>query len=171
MKLIAAWHEWSSIALAVMIDSMLAVSTQCGCCHHIHTFLWLFYALSCIQSVWCYFVSFLTFFYFFFGLLHVLLYVFWFCHLCFTYDITWFDIWLFLFLLLHGVCVVGIMGYLLVGVLFFCLCTTTYVCISYDPYNMYPYTFFYFFPFIYILYSYFLVHIAPGFTFSHLCDF
>ena len=37
MKLDAAWHEWSSIALAVMIDGMLAVSAQCGCCHHFHS--------------------------------------------------------------------------------------------------------------------------------------
>ena len=48
MKLDAAWHEWSSVALAVMIDGILAVSAQCGCCHHFHTFLWFFYALSCI---------------------------------------------------------------------------------------------------------------------------
>ena len=34
MKLDAAWHEWVSIALAVMIDGLLAVSAQCGCCHH-----------------------------------------------------------------------------------------------------------------------------------------
>ena len=66
-------------------------------------------------------------------------------HLFFTYDITWLDVWLFLFLFLHGVYVVGIMGYFLVGgVFFFCLCTTTYVCISYDPYNVYPFTFFIF---------------------------
>ena len=76
-------------------------------------------------------IPFDIFLFFFFGLLHVLLYVFWFCHpfvisilhmilhgLMFGY---------FLFLILHGVCVVGIMGYLLV---IFCLCTTTYVCIS-----------------------------------------
>ena len=97
----AAWHEWSSVALAVMIDGMLAVSAQCGCCHHFHTLLWLFYALSCIWSVWCYFVSLLNIFCFFYGLLHVLLYVFWFCHLTgisFLHMILLgFDVWLFFF--------------------------------------------------------------------------
>ena len=34
MQLDAAWHEWFSVALAVMIDGVLAVSAQCGCCHH-----------------------------------------------------------------------------------------------------------------------------------------
>ena len=33
MRLGAAWHEWSSMALAILIDGMLAVSAQCGCCH------------------------------------------------------------------------------------------------------------------------------------------
>ena len=56
------------------------------------------------------------------------------------------------------------------GVLFFCLHTTTYVCISHDPYNMYP-SIFFIFPFICILYSYFLVHIAPSFTFSQMCGY
>ena len=28
-----AWHEWFSVALAVVIDGVLAVSAQCGCCH------------------------------------------------------------------------------------------------------------------------------------------
>ena len=45
MKLDAAWHVWFGIALAVVIVGMLAVSAQCGCCHH-----WLLscYALSCL---------------------------------------------------------------------------------------------------------------------------
>ena len=34
MKLDAAWHEWILVALAVMIDGVLAVSAQCGCCLH-----------------------------------------------------------------------------------------------------------------------------------------
>ena len=58
--------------------------------------------------------------FFSFGLLHVLLYVFWFCPFFVT---SFLHIMLhgllfeyFLFLILHGgVCVVGIMGYLLVG--------------------------------------------------------
>ena len=38
MKLDAAWHGWFSVALAVVIDGILAVSTQCGCCHHYLSF-------------------------------------------------------------------------------------------------------------------------------------
>ena len=34
MRLDAAWHEWILVALAVVIDGVLAVSAQCGCCHH-----------------------------------------------------------------------------------------------------------------------------------------
>ena len=34
MKLDVAWHVWLSVALAVVIDGVLAVSVQCGCCHH-----------------------------------------------------------------------------------------------------------------------------------------
>ena len=34
----AALHAWFSVALAVMFDGMLAVSAQCGCCYHFHTF-------------------------------------------------------------------------------------------------------------------------------------
>ena len=146
MKLEAARHEWSSIALAVMIDGMLVVSAQCGCCHLFHSSSSMPFHVYSPFGV--FFVCLLSFFSF--GLLHVLLYVFWFCHL---FVISFLHIILhglvfsyFLFLILHGACVVGIMGYLLVGVLFFYLCTTTYVCISYDPYNMYPYIFFYFFP-------------------------
>ena len=37
MELVAAWHEWILVALAVVIDGMLAVSAQCGCCHHFLT--------------------------------------------------------------------------------------------------------------------------------------
>ena len=34
MKLGAAWHVWVLVALAVVYNGMLAVSAQCGCCHH-----------------------------------------------------------------------------------------------------------------------------------------
>ena len=55
MELDAAWHEWSSVALAVMIDGMLAVSAQCVCCHHFHTFfvviLCPFMYLVCLVSI------------------------------------------------------------------------------------------------------------------------
>ena len=30
----AAWHGWFSVALAIVMDGMLAVFAQCGCCHH-----------------------------------------------------------------------------------------------------------------------------------------
>ena len=115
MELVAAWLGWSSIALAVMIDSMLAVSAQCGCCLHFHSSssmpFHVFSPFGVVLYAFCPFFS--------FGLLHVLLYVFWFCHL---FVISFLHIILhglvfgyFLFLILHGVCVVGIMGYLLVG--------------------------------------------------------
>ena len=55
--------------------------------------------------------------------------------------IAWFFAFLFFFLILHGVCVVGIMGFVWWGVLFFCLCTTTFLCIPYGPYNVYSYLF------------------------------
>ena len=50
--------------------------------------------------------------------------------------------------MLHGVCVVGIMGYLLVGglILLFMYHHLCLYCISYDPCDMYPYIFFLFFP-------------------------
>ena len=34
MKLDAAWHVWFYMALAVVVDGMLAVSAWCECCHH-----------------------------------------------------------------------------------------------------------------------------------------
>ena len=91
------------------------------------------------------------------------------CHLYFTYNITWFDVWLFFF----------------VFDITWCLCCRDYGLSfgggSYSsvyvlpPMFLFPMiliicipTLFLFFPFIYILYSYFLVHIAPGFTFSRL---
>ena len=39
MELDAAWHEWVSKASDVVIDGMLAVSAQCGYCHHFNIFL------------------------------------------------------------------------------------------------------------------------------------
>ena len=109
MKLYAAWHELSSMALAVVIDGMLAVSAQCGCFHHFHSSssmpFRVFSLFGVILYAFCPFFS--------FGLLLVLLSSL--CHLFFTYNITWFDVCLFFVLLLHGVCVVGIMGYLLEG--------------------------------------------------------
>ena len=51
--------------------------------------------------------------------------------------------YLLIFLILHGVCIMGTMGYILVGVLFLCLCTTTCLCISCCPYGMYSCIFFF----------------------------
>ena len=79
-------------------------------------------------------------------------------------------VYLFLALfMLHGVCIVGIMGYILVGVLFFCLYTTTFVCISCCPYGIYSYIFF-------LLLVMFCVPISlfsstPSFPSSHWCVF
>ena len=101
---------------------------------------------------------------FFFGLLPVLLYVIWFCLIYLTYDITWFDFLLFLFLILHGVCIMGIMGYYLVGVYSSVyvpppMFVSPVVLIVYIP------MFFFIFPFILCFVSYFLVHISPRFCF------
>ena len=77
MKLDAAWHEWSSVALAVMIGGMLAVTAQCGCCHHFHTFCGFsmpFHVFSLLGVILYPFYNFFLFL--FFGLLHVLLYIF-----------------------------------------------------------------------------------------------
>ena len=52
MKLDAAWHEWSPVVLAVMIDGMLAVSAQCGCYHHFHSsFSMPFQAFSLLGAI------------------------------------------------------------------------------------------------------------------------
>ena len=41
MRLDVAWHEWILVALAVVIDGVLAVSAQCGCCHHFSPYFWI----------------------------------------------------------------------------------------------------------------------------------
>ena len=113
------------------------------------------------------------FFLFFFGLLHVLLYVFWFCHLT---GIS------FLHMILHGwmfgcFCFCSCLVYMLWGlwvifwwgVLFFCLCTTTYVCISYDPYNVYPFTFLFFPLMLYFVFLFLSTHCPWFYFFSIVC--
>ena len=83
----------------------------------------------------------------------------------FTYDITWFDVLFFLLLILHGVCVMGIIGYILVGGSYSSvyvpppLFASPVVLVVYIP------MFSLFFPSSYILYTYFLVHIYPRFCF------
>ena len=68
MRLDAAWHEWILVALAVVVDGMLAVSAQCGCCHHFlpyfsHMpfrvyFLWLhFFLFVCILLLYVLWIS------------------------------------------------------------------------------------------------------------------
>ena len=55
MKLDAAWHEWVLVALAVVVDGVLAVSAQCGCCHH-----FLQYFTDMLFQVCCALVSFFS---------------------------------------------------------------------------------------------------------------
>ena len=69
------------------------------------------------------------------------------CSLCFVF--------FFFFLILHGVYVVGIMGFIWWGVLFCCLCTTTSLYIPYGPFNVYSYIF------CYVLCAYFFIHMSP----------
>ena len=69
---------------------MLAVSAQCGCCHHsvFHFMPYLF------GTFWLYYYMVILLQY---------------------YNITWFCLHFFFFLILHGVCVVRIMGYAIGG--------------------------------------------------------
>ena len=95
-KLDAAWHEWVLMALAVLIDGVLAVSAQCGCCHNFLPyfsnmpfqvcFLWLHFFSSVGLHPVCYmFYSFLT------SILHIILHglLFVFCVLFLFLGITW----------------------------------------------------------------------------------
>ena len=96
MGLDAAWHECVLIALAVLIVGVLAVSAQCGCCHHSLPyfsnmpfqvcFLWLhFFSSLGLHPVCCMYYSFLT------SILHILLLglLFVFCVLFLFLVITW----------------------------------------------------------------------------------
>ena len=77
MRLDAAWHEWILVALAVVIDGMLAVSAQCGCCHHFLPyfsimpyqvcFLWLSFFFIGLHPVCCMYYGFLP------SILHIIL--------------------------------------------------------------------------------------------------
>ena len=94
-----------------------------------------------------------------------LLYVLW-LFFYFTYNITWVALCIlfpFSFLLLHGVYVVGIMGFVWWEVLFFCVCTTTSLSIPCIPYNVYSSIFFLscFVCLFLLLYAYFFFHICP----------
>ena len=134
-RLDAVWHEWILVALAVVIDDMLTVSAQCGCCPHFLPYFFT-YALSGLFSLA---------FIFFCWSASYLLYVLWISSIYFTYNITWVALCIlfpFSFLLLHGVYIVGIMGFVWWGVLFCCICTTTSLSIPCSPYNVYSSIFF-----------------------------
>ena len=76
-------------------------------------------------------------------------------------------------MILHGVYIIGIMGYILVGGLIL-LFMYHHLCVYFiNPCSAYPcciscnvkgWNIFY------ILYAYFLVHISPSFSFHQLCD-
>ena len=68
-----------------------------------------------------------------------------------------------LYMILYGVYIMGITGYILGGVLFLCICFIVLV--------MYIYVVFISFPSFYILYAYFFVHITLVFLSAKLCDF
>ena len=76
MRLDAAWREWILVALAVVIEGVLAVSAQCGCCHHFLPF----FLLCPIRFV---FFDFL----FFYWSESCLLYVLWISSIYFAYNI------------------------------------------------------------------------------------
>ena len=112
---------------------MLAVSAQCGCCHHFFPyfshmplqvcFLWLSFLFG-LHPVCCMYYGFPSIFHI---ILHGLPFVF-----CFPFS----------FLFLHGVYIVGIMGFVWWEVLFYCICTTTSLSIPCSPYNVYSSFFF-----------------------------
>ena len=111
-----------------------------------------FFSSIGLQPVCCMYYSLLT------SILHMILHGFLFVF-CVLFP--------FFVLILHGVCVVGIMGFVRWGVLFCCLCTTTPLYIPYGPYNVYSYLFF-----CHVLYACFFFHIYPWFfLLFQLCMF
>ena len=156
---------------------MLAVSAQCGCCHHCHSGssmpFHVFILFGVILYALCPFFS--------FGLLHVLLYVVWFCPILVIsiLPIILHDLMFgcFLFLICMVYVLWGLWVYLFGGGSYssvyvppprFVYPMILMICIP--SFFLFPF-FFLLFPFIYILYSCFLVHIAPSFTFFQLCEF
>ena len=152
-----------------MVDGMLAVYAQCGCCHHFHIFC----EVILCPFFFCLVLLCLTLLGFSFGLLPLLLYVIWFCQIHFAYDITWFDDLFFVYLITWCMCYGDYRLYLGGG--------------SYSSVYVPPPVFvspvvlvvcihmFFISPFIlylsYVWYAYFLVHISPGFAFSQFCEF
>ena len=150
MGLDAAWHECVLIALALLIVGELAVSAQCGCCHHSLPyfsnmpfqvcFLWLhFFSSLGLHPVCCMYYSFLT------SILHILL-----LGLLFVFCV------LFLFLVITWCICCGDYGIYLVGVLFCCLCTTTSLFVPYGHFHVYSCIFFLMF-----LCACFFIHMSP----------
>ena len=72
-------------------------------------------------------------------------------------------------MILHGVYIMGIMGYILVGGLIL-LCMYHHLHIYFIVLVVYVHVVFVYFPSFYILYAYFFVHITPSFTFYQLCE-
>ena len=133
MELDAAWHVWYLIALAVLVDGVLAVSAQCGCCHH-----WLHYFLICpfIFLVPCVLA--------FCFILHMILHG--------------FCLYIYFSLILHGVYILGIIGYVLVGGLIL-LFTYHHLCMYFllSLLICIPS----FFSSCYVVCTYFFFHICP----------
>ena len=72
-------------------------------------------------------------------------------------------------MILHGVYIIGIMGYILVGGLIL-LFMYHHLCVHFLVLVMYIQVVFISFTYFYILYAYFFVHITPSFSFYQLCD-
>ena len=136
IKLDAAWHEWISIALTVMIDGVLAVCAQCGCCHQFLQYLndlpfhvyfalvtFFFHLLVCIH--FCHMSS-----GFVQAILHIILH-----GLLFVFFYTC-SFWSYMVYILWGLWVLFWWG-----VLFCCLCTTTSLCLPCSPSNVYSFIF------------------------------
>ena len=142
------------IALAVMIDGMLAVSAECGCCHHSIFNVWLSMPFH-LDLAFSFGLP--LFSYFWFVLSNI-----------FVYNITWCLVYFFYMVyVLQGLWVLFWWG-----VLFCCICTTTYV---YFPVVLMSYIPFLIF-FLFLLLVIFCVPFAscissPGFACSYLCDF
>ena len=111
---------------------MLAVSAQCGCCHHsvFHFMPYLF------GTFWLY--------YYMVILLHY-------------NNITWICLIFFLFCITWCMCCQDYGLCYWWGVLFCCLCTTTFLCIPYGPYATYSFIFFLFC----VLCTHFFFHCYP----------
>ena len=151
MKLDAAWHVWLLIELAVVLDGMLAVSGQCGCCHHYFLSVLFCYALVCLVPIFpicCMFSGFVS---------------------PFTCDIAWFHpiVYFFSFDITWCICYGGYRLYFGGG-------SYSFVYVP-PPVYVFPVALmmyipaFFYFPSCYVLCTYFLIHIPPLFFLLPLC--